>query len=164
MPAMTAKHNRGAKVHSAVNTLAHLLALHVTPAGVGDRAAVAHLAADVQEATRHNVSPSFVDQATLAKPAAEAAKAEEITLHVVKLPEAKRGFVLMPRRWVIKRSFARATRCRRLVKGYESYAETLASFHLVAFIRIHAQASNSPGSKCMTRSSRNDALDLPERM
>jgi len=40
-----AKHKRGSKVHPAVDTLGHLLALHVTPADVGDRAAVARLAA-----------------------------------------------------------------------------------------------------------------------
>jgi transposase len=52
----------------------------------------------------------------------------------VRLPEAKRGFVLLPRRWVVERSFAWATRCRRLVKDYERYASTLAGFHLVAFV------------------------------
>ncbi len=55
-------------------------------------------------------------------------------LHAVKLPEAKRGFVLLPRRWVVERSFAWATCSRRLVEDYERYAETLASFHLIAFI------------------------------
>ena len=129
-----AKRKRGSKVHLAVDTLGHLLALHVTPADVGDRAAVARLAADVQEATGDNVTLAFVDQGYTGKAAAEAAKAEGITLHVVKLPEAKRGFVLLPRRWVVERSFAWATRCRRLVKDYERYAETLAGFHLVAFI------------------------------
>ena len=129
-----AKRKRGSKVHLAVDTLGHLLALHVTPADVGDRAAVARLAAEVQEATGDNVTLAFVDQGYTGEAAAEAAKAEGIALHVVKLPEAKRGFVLLPRRWVVERSFAWATRCRRLVKDYERYAETLAGFHLVAFI------------------------------
>ena len=53
---------------------------------------------------------------------------------VVKLPEAKRGFVLLPRRYVVERSFAWATRCRRLVKDYERLAQTLAGFHVVAFV------------------------------
>jgi transposase len=52
---------------------------------------------------------------------------------VVKLSEAKRGFVLLPRRWVVERSFAWATRCRRLVKDYERYATTLAGLRTVAF-------------------------------
>ena len=129
-----AKRKRGSKVHLAVDTLGHLLALHVTPADVGDRAAVARLAADVQDATGDTVTLAFVDQGYTGEAASTAAQAEGITLHVVKLPEAKRGFVLLPRRWVVERSFAWATRCRRLVKDYERYAETLAGFHLIAFI------------------------------
>ena len=65
--------------------------------------------------------------------AANAAAKHGIALEVVKLPEARRGFVLLPRRWVVERSFAWATRFRRLVKDYERYAETLAGLHLVAF-------------------------------
>jgi hypothetical protein len=47
---------------------------------------------------------------------------------------AVRGFFLLPRRWVVERSFARATRCRRLVKDYERYDTTLAGLHVVAFV------------------------------
>jgi transposase len=54
-------------------------------------------------------------------------------LLVVKLPEAKRGFVLLPRRWVVERSFAWTTRFRRLVRDYERLPETLAGLHFVAF-------------------------------
>lgn len=59
-----------------------------------------------------------------------------MTLDVVKLSEAKRGFVLLPRRWVVERSFAWATRFRRLVKDYERCAQTLADLHIVAFVCI----------------------------
>jgi transposase len=100
-----AKRKRGSKVHMAVDTLGHLLALHVTPADVGDRAAVGRLAADIQDATRDRVRLAYVDQGYTGEAAADAASAEGITLHVVKLPEAKRGFVLLPRRWVVERSF-----------------------------------------------------------
>ena len=129
-----AKRKRGSKVHMAVDTLGHLLALHVTPADVGDRQAVARLAADIQDATGESVELAYVDQGYTGDVAAEAAAAEGIALHVVKLPEAKRGFVLLPRRWVVERSFAWAARCRRLVKDYERYAETLAGFHVIAFV------------------------------
>jgi hypothetical protein len=50
------------------------------------------------------------------------------------LPEAKKGFVLLPRRWVVERTFAWAVRFRRLVRDYERYASTLEGFHLVAFV------------------------------
>jgi transposase len=79
------------------------------------------------------VTLAHVDQGyTGAKPI-EAAKQQGTALEVVKLPEAKRGFVLLPRRWVVERSFAWATRCRRLVKDYERYASTVAGLHVVAF-------------------------------
>ena len=52
---------------------------------------------------------------------------------MVKLPEAKRGFVLLPRRWVVERSFAWAARCRRLARDYERLPETVAGLHFVAF-------------------------------
>jgi transposase len=58
---------------------------------------------------------------------------------VVRLPEAKRGFALLPRHWVVERSFAWATSYRRLVKDYERYAQTLAGLHLVAFAIIMAK-------------------------
>ncbi|MCB8878561.1 IS5 family transposase [Acidisoma silvae] len=129
-----AKRKRGSKVHLAVDTLGHLLALHVTAADVGDREAVARLAADIQDATGGAVSVAYVDQAYTGETVANAAAAEGIRLEVVKLPEAKRGFVLLPRRWVVERSFAWATRCRRLVKDYERVATTLAGFHVIAFV------------------------------
>jgi transposase len=64
---------------------------------------------------------------------AEAVRTHGIELEVVKLREAKRGFVLLPRRWAVERSFAWATRFWRLMKDYERYASTLADLHLVAF-------------------------------
>jgi len=128
-----AKRKRGSKVHMAVDTLGHLLALHVTPASVDDRAEVGRLADAIQEATGETVTLAYVDQGYTGDKPAEAASTQGIHLEVVKLPEAKRGFVLLPRRWVVERSFAWATRCRRLVKDYERYASTLAGLHIVAF-------------------------------
>ena len=128
------KRTRGSKLHLAVDTLGHLLALHVTAANADERAEVGRLAEAVQEATGDNVSLAFVDQGYTGERAAGAARAHGIALEVVKLPEAKKGFVLLPRRWVVERSFAWATRFRRLAKDYERYATTLADLHMVAFV------------------------------
>ena len=65
--------------------------------------------------------------------AAQDAAAEGIQLEVVKWPQAKRGFVLLPRRWVVERSFAWTGRFRRLARDYERLQETLVGLHLVAF-------------------------------
>jgi transposase len=59
-------------------------------------------------------------------------------LEVVKLPDAKRDFVLLPRRWVAERSFAWATRFRRLARDYERLPETPAGLHFVAFAMLLA--------------------------
>ena len=131
-----AKRRKGSKTHVAVDTLGHLLALHVTPADEQDRAQVRKLAAEVQKATGDSVELAFVDQGyTGEKPAAAAAK-QGIELSVVKLPQAKRGFVLLPRRWVVERSFAWAARFRRLARDYERLASTLAGYHYVAFVCV----------------------------
>jgi transposase len=65
---------------------------------------------------------------------ATGAEAHGVELIVAKLPQAKKGFVLLPRRWVVERAFAWATRLCRPVKDYERYAATLAGLHLVAFV------------------------------
>jgi len=107
--------------------------LRVTPADAQDREQVATLAAAVQAATGQTVEVAFVDQGyTGDAPAAEAA-AHGIRLEIVRLPEAKRGFVLLPRRWVVERSFAWAGRFRRLARDYERLHTTLEGFHYVAF-------------------------------
>jgi transposase len=128
-----AKHSFGSKVHLAVETLGHLLTLHITAAGEQDRDQVGELAAAVQEVTGQNVQVAFVDQGYTGDEPAQAAQAEGIRLSVIKLPEAKRGFVLLPRRWVVERSFAPISRFRRLARAYSRLPETLAGLHLLAF-------------------------------
>lgn len=56
-----------------------------------------------------------------------------IYLSVVKLEGAKRGFVLLPKRWVVERDFAWASRFRRLARDYERLPQTLAGIHFVVF-------------------------------
>ncbi len=121
-------------MHLAVDTPGHVVALHVTPASTDDRAEVGRLAAEVQAETSDSVELAFVDQGYSGPKPADAARAYGIDLEVVKAPQAKRGFVLLPHQWVVERSFAWATRCRRLVKDYERYASTLAGLHMVAFV------------------------------
>jgi transposase len=128
-----AKRKKGSKVHAAVDTLGHLLTLHVTPADEQDRAQVEELAEAVQEATGESVELAYVDQGYTGEEPAEAAEEHGIRLEVVKRPEAKGGFVLLPRRWVVERDFAWASRFRRLVKDYERLPATVAGLHFVAF-------------------------------
>ena len=127
------KRRRGSKVHAAVDTLGHLLALKVTPADEQERAQVGDLADALQEATGSTVELAWADQGYTGDDPAEEAGARGIELAVVRLTGAKKGFVLLPRRWVVERSFAWAARFRRLAKDYERLPETVAGLHFVAF-------------------------------
>ena len=91
------------------------------------------MAEAVQEATGEGVELAYVDRGYAGEETAAEAEARGIRPEVVKHPEAKRGFVLLPRRWVVERSFAWASRFRRLVKDYERLPETVAGLHFVAF-------------------------------
>jgi len=130
------KRRKGSKVHAAVDTLGHLLALKITPANEQERAQVGELARDVQEVTGENVQVAFVDQGYTGEQPAAAAAEHGMRLAVIKLQEAKRGFVLLPRRWVVERSFGWAARFRRLARDYERLAPTLAGLHWLAFASL----------------------------
>jgi transposase len=127
------KRKKGSKIHAAVDTLGHLLALIVTPANQEDRAQVETLCQAVQEATCQSVQLAYVDQGYTGVEAEAAAEEEGIKLFVVKLEEARRGFVLLPKRWVVERSFAWASRFRRLARDYERLPQALSAYHWVAF-------------------------------
>jgi transposase len=134
------KKRKGSKIHAAVDTLGDLLALHATPADTQDRNQVARLAAAVQEATGSTVEVGFVDQGYTGGNPAAAAATHGIRLELVTLPAAKRGFVLLPRRWVVERSFAWTGRFRRLARDYERLHTTLEGFHYVAFALLALKA------------------------
>ena len=130
------KRRKGSKVHLAVDTIGHYLALLVTPANEDDRAQVAQLCEQLQAATGDSVKLAFVDQGYTGERAAAAAQEHGIRLEVVKLSAAKRGFVLLPRRWVVERTFGWTARFRRLTRDYERLSSTLKEMHLVAFATL----------------------------
>ena len=143
------KRTKGSKVHAAVDTLGNLLAFRVTPADTQERAQVGALAGAVQEATVDTVALAYLNlDYTGAYPALDDAD-PAIRVEAVRLADAKRGFVLLPRRWVVERSYAWATRFRRLAKDDEWLPETVARLHFAAFAclmvhRIALHASISP--------------------
>lgn len=133
------KRKKGSKVHIAVDTLGYLLAVKVTPANEQERAQVKELAAKVQEVTKQSVKAAFVDQGYTGDQPEQDAKESGIELIVVKLAEAKKGFVLLPKRWVVERSFAWAARFRRLARDFERTPEVLAGLHYLAFAILMLQ-------------------------
>ena len=127
------KKKKGSKLHMVVDTLGHLLTLKVTPASEQERAHVGELMAETQLVTDGSVELGFVDQGYTGDDAATASAEQGVVLEVIKLPDAKRGFVLLPRRWVVERSFAWLTRFRRLARDFERLPEVVAGLHFLAF-------------------------------
>jgi transposase len=136
------KRTKGSKVHLAVDTLGNLLTLLVTPANEQERAQVDALAAQVQEVTGESMTVAYVDAGYTGDQPATDARQHGMQLEVVTLPEAhgpKRGFVLLPRRWMVERDFAWAARFRRLARDYERLPATLTGPHFVAFACLRLQ-------------------------
>ena len=120
----------------AVDTLGHLIDLTVTPANEQERAQVKKLCEGVQEATRQAVQVAWADQGYTGKDAKDDAQAAGIELRVVKLPEARQGFVLLPRRWVVERSFGWLSRFRRLSRDFERLPHVLGALHFLVFVTV----------------------------
>ena len=128
-----AKKRKGSKAHIAVDTLGHLLSVVITPANEQERAQVGELCRQVQEVTCQRVQVGFVDQGYTGEETEYAAAVHDIDLQVVKKPEGQTGFVFLPRRWVVERSFAWLSRFRRLGRDYERLSSTLQQLHFVVF-------------------------------
>jgi transposase len=130
------KRRKGTKTHLAVDTLGYPLAMHTSPANEQDRAQVAELAEKVQDVTGGNVEVAYADQAYSGEETAKAAETEGIELIIVKRDKDQKGFVVLPKRWVVERSFGWIARCRRLLHDFERLTEVLVGFHIVAFACI----------------------------
>jgi len=128
------KRVRGSKAHAVVDTMGTLLALAVTPANAAARQQISTLTQRVQEVTGETVAVLYADAAYSGEETAAAAHEQGMRLIVVQRPEGSHGFVLLPKRWVVERSFAWVSRFRRLARDYERLPATLAGLHFAAFI------------------------------
>jgi hypothetical protein len=104
--------------------------MQVAAADEQDRALLGALCAEVQAVTGETATLAYVDQHHSGEAAARGAQG--IALGVWKLPEAKRGSALLPRRWVLERTFTWPARFRRLARDYERLLTTSAGLHFAA--------------------------------
>jgi FtsP/CotA-like multicopper oxidase with cupredoxin domain/transposase len=109
------------------------LAVLVAPANKQERAQIAERAAQVQAVTGERGEVALVGQGSTGEQSAEAASAQGMRREVVKLPHAKRGFVVLPLRWMVERSCGWMARSRRLARADERLPATLAGLHFLAF-------------------------------
>jgi hypothetical protein len=116
-----------------VALLGALGAAHVTAASEQDRRQVSALAAQVHEVSGEAVDRAFINPGSPRAQAAQDAAMHQRQRAVVQLPEAKKGVVVLPKRWVVEGSSAWAARFRRLARAEERLAETRVGLHCVAF-------------------------------
>jgi transposase len=131
-----AKKRKGSKVHAAVDTLGHLLAVKVTPrqrAGPGAGGGTGAGRAGGHRPERRSIlcRPRLHRGGT-----GGPSRGPRNALGGGQTSRSQRGFVLLPRRWVVERSFAWAARFRRLARDYERLATTLAGYHWLAFATL----------------------------
>jgi len=112
-----AKKIDGIKRHILVDTTGNLLAVHVTPANIQDRAAFADLLTAADTTT---ITKVWADKGYTGTAPAEAATKAGIDLEIVCGPKPVGGFVVQPRRWVVERTNGWINHHRRLVRQYET--------------------------------------------
>ncbi len=79
---------------------------------------------------------AWADQSYIGKDTKDDAEVVGINLWVVKLPETRKGFVLLPRCGVVERSFGWLARFRRLSRDFERLPHVLAALHFLVFVTI----------------------------
>jgi transposase len=123
----------GRKRHRGVDTQGHTLDTLITAASVQDRDGAKPLLRRLKQLFP-SITKVWADGGYAGKLVDWAKAALGIDLVIVnKLPD-QRGFVVLPRRWVVERSFAWSDTCRRLSKDYEGYIDVSRAFNLLASI------------------------------
>jgi putative transposase len=130
------KRIHGRKRHIVTDTNGLVLAVHVHPANVQD----VHGAVPLLERLRQRfprLRHVFADRVYRGKQLREAlSRCGPWTIEIVERPPGVKGFQLLPRRWVVERTFAWFGRCRRLARDFEGAAATEVAWLLVAHLRL----------------------------
>jgi transposase len=87
---------------------------------------------------KHPSISKFLADGGYQLPRLSAALAEisSATLTIVKRPQTQKGFVVLPKRWIVERTFAWISNCRRLAKDYERHIKSAIAFVKLAMIKI----------------------------
>ena len=134
-PGDAGKKINGRKRHLVTDTLGLPLALVVHPADVQDRDGLALVCARIRRCLPW-LGQLFADGGYRGAVAAAAAARERLALEIVERPAGQHGFAVLPRRWVIERSFAWLSRNRRLAKDFERLIEASTAMVAVAIIQL----------------------------
>lgn len=142
-----AKRRVGRKRHLCVDTLGLLMHLVVTPANISDTAGAVQLLGHLRRGrgVASKLRLLWVDGGYF-NAAKDKARLQRMDLRVVERPAGHKGFALLPRRWVVERTFAWLGKCRRLVRDYETTLQSSIAFIRLAMIRLMINRLKRPFS------------------
>lgn len=134
-PGDAGKRVKGRKRHVVTDTNGMLLAVHVHPANIQDNHGAVPLLRELRQ-IYPGLSHIFADRIYRGRQLRDAiADSGPWTIEIVERPKGIKGFQLLPRRWVVERSFAWLVGSRRLAKDFERSPESEAAWLLIAHIR-----------------------------
>lgn len=127
---------KGRKLHALVDTEGLPLRVVVHSAGIQDRDGAARVIDKIRQ--RFNwLELVWADGGYNARQVNEAvAREPSLRIEIIKRSDDMKGFVVLPRRWVVERTFSWFGRNRRLAKDYENLAATLTTFVTLAAIQL----------------------------
>ena len=139
------KQVKGKKRHVLVDTLGLVLQALVTPADVQDRDGGSSLFASLGERFPL-LEKVFADQAYRGPQFQQAlAKVRpQLQIEIVTRSEQVKGFVVLPKRWIVERTLAWLNRCRRLAKDFENRLRYALAFVHLAAIRLMVRKLCNP--------------------
>ena len=127
---------KGKKRHAAVDTLGLMVGLIVTPADVQDRDAISTLLKKAR-GLHPSIAKAIADGGYQGEATANEVQADAgIPLEIVKRSDKVKGFKVLPKRWIVERTFGWLGRCRRLAKDWEKSLESATAFAHIASISM----------------------------
>jgi transposase len=126
---------KGRKRHIVTDTEGHMVGLQVHPADIQDRDGAVGTLASIRKLypwLRHIFADGGYAGDKLKGALAELG---QWTIEIVRRCDTAKGFVLLPRRWVVERTFAWLNRCRRLAKDFEATIKSAVAWVFIAHIR-----------------------------
>lgn len=141
------KKTNGRKRHAIVDTVGLLLMVVITAASVQDRDG-ARLVTEKMRAAFPGVELMWADGGYAGRFVSWAKELFGLAIEIVRKLEGQRGFAVLPRRWVVERTFAWITKCRRLALDYErriDHAESMVHLAMIGLM-LRRLARGVPGS------------------
>jgi transposase len=127
---------KGRKRHIVTDTQGHLVGLQVHPADIQDRDGAVVVLASIRRLypwLRHIFADGGYAGDKLKVALAEFG---HWTVEIIRRCDTAQGFEVLPRRWVVERTFAWLNRCRRLAKDFEASIESAVAWVFIAHIRL----------------------------